>query len=65
MPAGQYDDVTLVLKVKGQDDIECLLETFRIERVSAGDYKVTELVVSTGDLGDFEIEGGLEFEPQN
>lgn len=65
MPAGQYDDVTLVLKVKGQDDIECLLETFRIERVSAGDYKVTELVVSTGALGDFEIEGGLEFEPQN
>lgn len=65
MTAGQYDDVTLVLKVKGQDDIECLLEPFRIERISTGDYKVTEIVVSTGALGEFEIEGGLEFEPQN
>ena len=65
MPAGEYDDVTLVLKVNGQDDIVCVLDPFSIERISAGDYKVTEIVVTTGALGDFEIEGGLEFEPQN
>lgn len=64
MPVGQYEDITLVLKVKGQDDISCVLESFAVNRISAGNYAMTELVLSTGALGDFEIVGGLEFEPQ-
>ena len=62
MPAGSYDDLSLVLKVKGMDDMVCVLGELEIERISSDDYTVTELVVKTGALGGFEIEGGLEFE---
>lgn len=64
MPAGQYDDITLLLNVKDQDNIVCVLDPFDIERISAGDYNVTEVVVKTGALDGFEIEDELEFEPQ-
>ena len=62
LAAGNYEDVKLVIKAEGYDDIICELESFEIERISLGDYKVTELVVSVGGLGGFEIEGGLDFE---
>ena len=62
LAAGNYEDVKLVIKAEGYDDIICELESFEIERISVGDYKVTELVVSVGGLGGFEIEGGLDFE---
>ena len=62
MPAGSYDDLSLVLKVKGMDDMVCVLGALEIERISSDDYTVTKLVVKTGALGGFEIEGGLEFE---
>ena len=45
-------------------EIVCELDPFTIERISSGDYKVTELVVKVGALGGFEVEGGLEFEPE-
>ena len=62
LAAGDYEDVKLVIKAEGYDDMVCQLEPFVIERMSGGDYKVTELVVGVGALGGFEIEGGLEFE---
>lgn len=64
MSAGLYENITLILKTKEKGDIACELDPFEIARISAGNYQVTELVVSTGALGGFEIEGGLEFEPQ-
>ena len=33
-----------------------------VERVSAKDYEITEIVVNVGALGGFEVEGDLEFE---
>lgn len=62
LAAGNYEDVKLVIKAEDCDDIICELESFEIERISIGDYKVTELVISVGGLGGFEIEGGLDFE---
>ena len=62
LAAGYYEDVKLVIKAKGYDDLICQLDPFEIERISVGDYKLTEVVVSVGGLGGFEIEGGLDFE---
>lgn len=62
LAAGQYESLKLIVKAKGYDDIICELDPFEIERISVGDYKLTEVVVSVGGLGGFEIEGGLDFE---
>ena len=62
LAAGYYEDVKLVIKAEGYDDLICQLDPFEIERISVGDYKLTEVVVSTNGLGGFEIEGGLDFE---
>ena len=62
LAAGYYEDVKLVIKAEGYDDLICNLDPFEIERISVGDYKLTEVVVSVGGLGGFEIEGGLDFE---
>lgn len=62
LAAGYYEDVKLVIKAEGYDDLICQLDPFEIERISVGDYKLTEVVVSVGGLGGFEIEGGLDFE---
>ena len=59
---GQYESLKLIVKAEGYDDIICVLDPFEIERISVGDYKLTEVVVSVGGLGGFEIEGGLDFE---
>ena len=62
LAAGQYESLKLIVKAKGYDDIICDLDPFEIERISVGDYKLTEVVVSVGGLGGFEIEEGLDFE---
>ena len=62
LAAGQYESLKLIVKAEGYDDIICELDPFVIERISVGDYKLTEVVVSVGGLGGFEIEGGLDFE---
>ena len=62
LAAGYYEDVKLVIKAEGYDDLICQLDPFEIERISVGDYKLTEVVVSINVLGGFEIEGGLDFE---
>ena len=62
LAAGQYESLKLIVKAEGYDDIICELDPFEIERISVGDYKLTEVVVSVGGLGGFEIEGGLDFE---
>ena len=62
LAAGQYESIKLIVKAEGYDDIICELDPFEIERISVGDYKLTEVVVSLGGLGGFEIEGGLDFE---
>ena len=62
LAAGYYEDVKLVIKAEGYDDLICQLDPFEIERISVGDYKLTEVVVSINGLGGFEIEGGLDFE---
>ena len=62
LAAGQYESIKLIVKAEGYDDIICELDPFEIERISVGDYKLTEVVVSVGGLGGFEIEGGLDFE---
>ena len=62
LAAGQYESLKLIVKAEGYDDIICVLDPFEIERISVGDYKLTEVVVSVGGLGGFEIEGGLDFE---
>ena len=62
LAAGQYESLKLIVKAEGYDDIICDLDPFEIERISVGDYKLTEVVVSVGGLGGFEIEGGLDFE---
>ena len=62
LAAGQYESLKLIVKAEGDDDIICDLDPFEIERISVGDYKLTEVVVSVGGLGGFEIEGGLDFE---
>ena len=62
LAAGQYESLSLIVKAEGYDDIICELDPFEIERISVGDYRLTEVVVSVGGLGGFEIEGGLDFE---
>ena len=62
LPAGSYDDITLVVKVEDQDDIVNRLDSFEVERISVGDYDVTEMIISPDGLGGFEIEGGLDFD---
>lgn len=62
LAAGQYESLKLIVKAEGYDDIICELDPFEIERISVDDYKLTEVVVSLGGLGGFEIEGGLDFE---
>ena len=62
LAAGLYESLKLIVKAEGYDDIICVLDPFEIERISVGDYKLTEVVVSVGGLGGFEIEGGLDFE---
>lgn len=62
LAAGLYESISLIVKAEGYDDIICKLEPFEVERISVGDYKVTELVVNVGGLGGFEIEGGLDFD---
>ena len=62
LAAGYYEDVKLVIKAEGYDDLICQLDPFEIERISVGDYKLTEVVVSINGLGGFEIEGGLDIE---
>ena len=62
LAAGLYESLSLIIKAEGYDDIICELDPFEIERISVGDYKLTEVVVSVGGLGEFEIEGGLDFE---
>ena len=62
LAAGQYESLKLIVKAEGYDDIICELDPFEIERISVGEYKLTEVVVSVGGLGGFEIEGGLDFE---
>ena len=62
LAAGQYESIKLIVKAEGYDDIICELDPFEIERISVDDYKLTEVVVSLGGLGGFEIEGGLDFE---
>ena len=62
LAAGLYESLSLIIKAEGYDDIICELDPFEIERISVGDYKLTEVVVSVGGLGGFEIEGGLDFE---
>ena len=62
LAAGQYESLKLIVKAEGYDDIICELDPFEIERISVGDYRLTEVVVSVGGLGGFEIEGGLDFE---
>lgn len=62
LPAGTYDDITLVVKVEGGNDIVNELDSFEIDRISVGDYDVTEVTIGTSGLGGFEIEGGLDFD---
>ena len=62
LAAGLYESLSLIIKAEGYDDIICELDPFEIERISVGDYKLTEVVVSVGGLGGFEIEEGLDFE---
>lgn len=62
LAAGQYESLKLIVKAEDYDDIICVLDPFEIERISVGDYKLTEVVVSINGLGGFEIEGGLDFE---
>ena len=64
LSAGNYENIKLSLNTVEMGEIVCELEPFTVERISAGDYKVTELVVKVGALGGFEVEGGLEFEPE-
>lgn len=64
LSAGNYENLKLALNTVEMGEIVCELDPFTIERISAGDYKVTELVVKVGALGGFEVEGGLEFEPE-
>ena len=64
LSAGSYENIKLSLNTVEMGEIVCELDPFTIERISAGDYKVTELVVKVGALGGFEVEGGLEFEPE-
>ena len=48
--------------MEGGNDIVNELDSFEIDRISVGDYDVTEVTVSTSGLGGFEIEGGLDFD---
>ena len=64
LAAGNYENISLHLNTVEMGEIVCELDPFTIERISAGDYKVTELVVKVGALGGFDVEGGLEFEPE-
>ena len=64
LSAGNYENLKLSLNTVEMGEIVCELDPFTIERISSGDYKVTELVVKVGALGGFEVEGGLEFEPE-
>ena len=64
LSAVNYKNIKLSLNTVEMGEIVCELEPFTVERISAGDYKVTELVVKVGALGGFEVEGGLEFEPE-
>jgi hypothetical protein len=65
LPAGKYDDVKLVLQTVEKGEFVCELDSFVIERVTADDYKAVELVVNTGSLGGFDVEGGLEFDSES
>lgn len=65
MPAGTYSDVSLVLNLADGTEIVSEIGTVEIERVTASGQQVKEVVISTGGLGGFEIEGDLEFEPQS
>lgn len=64
LSAGNYENLKLALNTVEMGEIVCELDPFTIERISSGDYKVTELIVKVGALGGFEVEGGLEFEPE-
>lgn len=64
LSAGNYENLKLALNTVEMGEIVCELDPFTIERISSGDYKVTELVVKVGALGGFEVEDGLEFEPK-
>lgn len=65
MPAGTYSDVSLVLTLADGTSIVSEIGTVEIERVTASGQEVKEMIISTGGLGGFEVEGGLEFEPQS
>lgn len=65
LPAGNHENIKLVLNTVEMGEILCVLAPFAIERISAGDYRVTELVVKVGALGGFEVEGDLEFESES
>lgn len=65
MPAGTYQNVSLVLTLADGTEIVSEIGTVEIERVTAAGQQVREVVISTGGLGGFEIEGDLEFEPQS
>lgn len=65
LPAGVYSDVSLVLTLADGTEIASELDRVEIERITASAQEVKEIVVSTGGLGSFDVEGDLEFEPQS
>ena len=62
LSAGSYENIKLVLTTVEIGEIVCDLGQLIVERVSAKDYEITEIVVNVGALGGFEVEGDLEFE---
>ena len=65
MPAGVYPAVSVVVNRKDGQEVVKKLGTVEIERITFSSQNVTEVVVATEGLGGFDIEGGLDFEPQS
>lgn len=63
MPAGVYENLRVVLTFDNDEVIESEYDSIEVERVTASDCQVREIIVSNG-LGGFEVEGDLEFEPR-
>ena len=64
MPAGEYEGVTITLKLDGKNDVVSDLEALEVVCMDADACLVSEVVISNG-LGGFEVEGDLEFEPRS
>lgn len=65
IPAGTYMNVSALLTLEDGTEIISEMGTIEVERVTAGGQQVKEVVISTGGLGGFEVEGNLDFEPQS